>query len=140
MTSLYYRAARSPPACIASNQQNAVPLLAHSRFLTTRSSVRTGDRALLPACIALNQQNAAPLLAHSRFITTRSSVRTGDRALQDWGMLEEFKLEMSDDDVHVRWKTFGWPKKIQEAEAVAIEQMVEVCEIFFHLFQTWFLY
>jgi dynein heavy chain len=38
----------------------------------------------------------------------------GSRAIADWTLLGDFQCNMSDDDSNVLWKTYGWPKKVQE--------------------------
>lgn len=58
--------------------------------------------------------------------------KLGDKALADWDILEEFKIEMPDEDFDVRWMTYGWPKKMQEIQAQADERMAEDRERFKH--------
>lgn len=54
----------------------------------------------------------------------------GSKALDDWDLLAEFKMEMSDEDFLVRWKTYGWPKKLEGVQAEVLEKNVEERERF----------
>lgn len=58
--------------------------------------------------------------------------KNGEKALADWDLLEEFNVEMSDEDFDVRWMTYGWPKKMKDLQVVANERMEEDRDRFKH--------
>lgn len=50
----------------------------------------------------------------------KSLASRGTKAINEWELLADFQCNMSDDDSMVLWKTYGWPKSVQEMTAETI--------------------
>ena len=47
----------------------------------------------------------------------------GAKAIGEWELLADFRCNMSDDDSDVKWKTFAWPKKVNDLIKDTVESL-----------------